>query len=99
MFSHAAHLARKIIPRKYNFIVDRNITTRYKWVIKEGDRQMTNATNMPYAVYRCDLIGPGNRTPKNEVLISGHVTLSEAMDAANKAKRADRKHSYSVGAA
>ena len=41
MFSHAAHLAIKIIPRKHNFIVDRNITTRYKWVIKEGDGQMT----------------------------------------------------------
>jgi hypothetical protein len=59
----------------------------------------TFQTNMPWAVYRCDLIGPGNRTPKNEMLVSGHVTAREAMDAANKAKRSDRKHSYTVGAA
>ena len=54
-------------------------------------------TNMPYAVYRCDLLGHGNRIPKNEIMISGHVTLIEAMNAANAAKRKDRKHSYTVG--
>jgi len=59
----------------------------------------TFQTNMPWAVYRCDILGPGNRTPKNEVLVSGHVTAREAMDADNKAKRSDRKHSYCVGAA
>jgi hypothetical protein len=59
----------------------------------------TLQTNMLWAVYRCDLIGPGNRTPRNEVLVSQHVTAREAMDAANKARRTDRKHSYCVGGA
>jgi hypothetical protein len=66
--------------------------------LSKGGHTMTN-TNMPWAVYRCDLIGPGNRTPKNEILISRHVTAREAMNAANKAKRTDREHSYTVGAA
>lgn len=57
-----------------------------------------NATNMPWAVYRCDRIGRGE-TPKNEILVSGHMTASEAFDEANRLKRADRSHSYTVGAA
>lgn len=55
-------------------------------------------TNMPWAVYRCDLIRRGE-TPRNEVFISGHLTPGEAMDAANAMKRADRCNSYIVGAA
>lgn len=56
------------------------------------------ATNMPWAVYRCDLLGRGE-TPKNEVFVSGHLSASDAMDEANNLKRSDRKHSYMVGAA
>ena len=59
---------------------------------------MTKLTNMPWAVYRCDLLGRGE-TPRNEVVVSGHLTPSEAMDEANRLKRADRAHSYAVGAA
>ena len=55
-------------------------------------------TNMPWAVYRCDRIGRGE-TPRNETLISGHLSPREAMDEANRLKRADRAHSYTVGAA
>ena len=59
---------------------------------------MTALTNMPWAVYRCDLLRRGE-TPKNEGLVSGHLSPSEAMDEANRMKRADRAHSYTVGAA
>jgi hypothetical protein len=55
-------------------------------------------TNMPWAVYRCDLIRRGE-TPRNEVFISGHLSAFEAMDEANRLKRSDRRHSYTVGAA
>jgi len=55
-------------------------------------------TNMPWAVYRSDLIERG-QTPQNETLVSGHLTPSEAMDEANRLKRLDRKHSYTVGGA
>lgn len=50
------------------------------------------------AVYRCDLIGRGE-APRNEVLVSTHATLREAMDEANRLKRMDRSHSYVVGMA
>ena len=53
-------------------------------------------TNMPWAVYRCDLLGLGE-TPKNEELVSGHLSPSEAMDEANRLKRMDKEHSYVVG--
>lgn len=55
-------------------------------------------TNMPWAVYRCDLIRRGE-TSRNEALVSGHLTPGEAMDEANRLKRSDRTHSYTVGAA
>lgn len=57
---------------------------------------MTSQTNMPWAVYRCDRIHRG-QAPQNEVFVSGHLTPSEAMDEANRLKRADRAHSYTVG--
>ena len=53
-------------------------------------------TNMPWAVYRCDLIKRG-QIPQNETLVSGPLTPSEAMDEANRLKRADPSHSYTVG--
>ena len=56
------------------------------------------ATNMPWAVYRGDLIRRGE-TSRNEVLVSGHLSPSEAMDEANRLKRLDRAHTYTVGAA
>lgn len=56
------------------------------------------ATNMPWAVYRGDLISRGE-TPQNEILVSGHLSPSEAMGEANRLKRLDRDHSYTVGAA
>lgn len=56
------------------------------------------STNMPWAVYRCDLIGRG-QSPQNERFVSGHLSPSEAMDEANSLKRTDRSHSYTVGAA
>ena len=55
-------------------------------------------TNMPWAVYRCDRIARG-QTPTNEVFVSGHLSPGEAMDEANRLKRADRGNSYIVGAA
>ena len=55
-------------------------------------------TNMPWAVYRGDLLRRGE-TPRNEVLVSGHLSPSEAMDEANRLKRLDRAHTYTVGAA
>lgn len=56
------------------------------------------ATNMPWAVYRCDLIRRGEAT-RNEVFVSGHLSPSEAMDEAKRLKRLDRAHTYTVGAA
>jgi len=55
-------------------------------------------TNMPWAVYRGDLLRRGE-TPRNEVLVSGHLTPGDAMDEANRLKRMDRAHTYTVGAA
>lgn len=54
-------------------------------------------TNMPWAVYRCDLLSRG-QTPENEVFVSGHLSPSAAMDEANRLKRTDRANSYIVGA-
>ena len=59
---------------------------------------MTSQTNMPWAVYRCDRLTRGD-TPQNEQLISGHLTPMEAMHEANRLKRADMAHSYTVGPA
>jgi hypothetical protein len=55
-------------------------------------------TNMPWAVYRCAKLGRGQK-PQDEVLVSGHISPGEAMDEANRLARADRAHSYVVGAA
>jgi len=59
---------------------------------------MPKLTNMPWAVYRCDRIGLG-QTPRNEEFVSGHLTAGEAMTEANRLRRGDRKHSYTVGQA
>ena len=56
------------------------------------------ATNMPWAVYRGTLIRRGE-APRDEVLVSGHLSPMEAMDEANRLKRLDRDHTYTVGAA
>jgi hypothetical protein len=55
-------------------------------------------SNLPEAVYRCDLISK-TIVPQNEVLVSRHATLSDAMDEANRLKRSDPTHSYVVGEA
>ena len=60
--------------------------------------QTAALTNMPWIVYRCDLIQRG-KTPQNEVFVSGHLSASEAYDEANRLKRQDRANSYTVGAA
>lgn len=59
---------------------------------------MTGMTNMPWAVWRCDLVRRG-QTPRNEVFVCGRLTASEAMAEANRLKRADRGNSYMVGPA
>jgi hypothetical protein len=53
-------------------------------------------TNMPFGAFRCDRLASDPRGLKtvNVVLLSGHATASEAMDAANRARRADRKMLY-----
>ena len=53
-------------------------------------------TSMPWAVYRADRIKRG-QAPQNETLVSGHLSASEAMDGANRLKRSDPAHYYSVG--
>jgi len=65
---------------------------------KPDNQVVRNPTNMPWAVYRCDLIGRGE-VPRNERFVSGHLSPSDAMEAANTLKRSDRQHSYTVGAA
>lgn len=55
-------------------------------------------TNMPWAVYRCALLGLGD-VPQDENFVSGHLSPSEAMKEANHLKRTDRAHSFCVGAA
>jgi hypothetical protein len=56
------------------------------------------APELPEAVYRCDKLG-FLETPKNEVLVSRHASLREAMGEANRLSRLDRKHTYMVGMA
>lgn len=58
---------------------------------------MTKMTNMPWSVYRCDKIKSGC-LPQNEVFVSGHMSPGEAYEEANRLKRADRAHSFTVGA-
>ena len=53
-------------------------------------------TNMPYTVYRCDRIKRGCQ-PENEVPVEHHLTFNEAADAANAFRRADPRHSFTVG--
>lgn len=53
-------------------------------------------SNLPEAVYRCDKLTLG-ALPTNEVLVSRHATLDEAMDEANRLRRIDPRHSYTVG--
>lgn len=60
---------------------------------------MKPTTNMPFAVYRCDLISVRAPIPASEEFVSGHLTPGAAMDEANRLKRADRAHSYVVGEA
>jgi hypothetical protein len=55
-------------------------------------------TNMPWAVYRGDRLKRGE-TPRNEVMVAGFLSLSEAMDAADARKRSDPAHTYTVGGA
>lgn len=51
-----------------------------------------------WTVYRTSKIVLG-RIPDDEVRVGGeHATAGEAMREANKLARADRKHSYTVGA-
>lgn len=52
--------------------------------------------NLPWIVYRCDRIKRGE-TPKNEAFVSDHLTMREAMDEANRLRRLDAAHSYTVG--
>lgn len=54
--------------------------------------------SLPEAVYRCPKLGLGV-TPRGEVLVSRHATISEAMDEANRLARQDRAHTYTVGSA
>jgi hypothetical protein len=56
-------------------------------------------TNMPEAVYRCDLITRQSPSPRNEVFVSAHPTAMEAMMEARRLKRLDPRHSYIVGSA
>ena len=50
-----------------------------------------------FIVYRCDLLKKTGWLPQNEVEISRHAKCSDAMDEANRLKKADRNHSYLVG--
>jgi hypothetical protein len=56
-------------------------------------------TNMPEAVYRCDLITRKSPYPRNEVFVSAHPCAMEAMIEARRLKRLDPGHSYIVGSA
>lgn len=55
-------------------------------------------TNMPWTVYKCAKLRRG-QSPHDldQTPVSHHLTASEAMDAADAAKKADRGHSYMVG--
>ena len=59
---------------------------------------MTRTTEQ-FAVYRCTRITRQNPIPRDEVQISVHSDAMTAMDEANRLKRADRLHSYTVGGA
>ena len=59
---------------------------------------MATDKHLPEAVYRCDKI-KFRESPKNEVMVSRHASLREAMDEANRLARLDRAHSYTVGMA
>ena len=52
--------------------------------------------NLPKAVFRCDLLKLG-ATPANEIMISTHATILDAMNEAERLKRLDPAHSYIVG--
>lgn len=53
-------------------------------------------TNMPFTVYRCDKIKRGE-TSQNEVAVENFLTFNEAADAANAFRRANPRHSFTVG--
>lgn len=47
-------------------------------------------------VYKCDRIKRGER-PINEIKVAELATASQAMDEANRLRRGDPIHSYTVG--
>ena len=53
-------------------------------------------TNMPFTVYRCDKIKRGE-TSQNEVAVEHFLTFNDAADAANAFRRANPRHSFTVG--
>jgi hypothetical protein len=54
-------------------------------------------TNLPWSVYSCDKISAANPIPRNETFVSGHLTATEAMEAANKLQRENKKLTFTVG--
>ena len=69
------------------------------FLIDRTAMQTPALTNMPWSVYRCDLLSRVAPIPTNELLISGHMTAGEAMNEANRMKRTDPANSYLVGSA
>jgi hypothetical protein len=69
-------------------------------IVSPYERETDHANRHQHALGRLSRrpAAPGE-TPRNEVLVSGHLSPSEAMDEANRLKRLDRAHSYTVGAA
>ena len=53
-------------------------------------------TGTIWAVYRCKKLKRGE-TPKDEVFVSAHKSLSDAAEKKNALAFIDRKHSYTVG--
>ncbi len=54
-------------------------------------------SNLPEGVFRFPLVGRGQQPDWGRaVRVSAHLTLAEAMRAANDCKRADRAHTYAV---
>jgi hypothetical protein len=49
-----------------------------------------------WIVYKCDRVQRGQR-PTNEVEVCRRATVPEAMDEANRLRRGDPRHSYTVG--
>lgn len=47
-------------------------------------------TNMEWGAFRSDKLARPGADVRNAVLLSGHMSPSEAMDACNEARRADR---------